>query len=785
MKADETIITVLHIGHFSKSPYMSDRTKRVLLVASEAAERHLKTHLAQRYGVVTAAQPIDRSTLIRVDCVVTTELIEIDIQTPIVYCADTDPTDIDRKYRIDGFTRLDNPAAIVDQVAIAIRNNRPERSRIGALHETATELVAAQSREELFERTARVAKQVLAFEQCFLAIVEDDQFIPKITTHRDEEPQPLDYGTMGKTFQTGESRLVRDVTADDEASPTHGTYRSGISVPIGEFGVFQVISTEPDAFTEWDLELTELLVGYVTATLSRIESEDALRESRFRIERLQSGAADLATIVDEATAFEKMAEIAEEILSLDRCAVMRVEGEYLVPAAYSSNAEPDDARRMHVSEGLAGWTYRTGQSKIVENVSESKESEPAKDEYRSGLSVPIGEFGVFQAVSTSTADFDQRDLELTELLAMHVRETIERIVTERKRNAERDRLAALFENIPDAAIAFEFVDGEPIVRRTNAAFEETFGYPESTVRGESIDDYVLPADGQADHDEADRFNQKLQSGESVKAAVTRQTADGLGYFLLHVIPLQLGEANVSGYAIYTDITEQKQREEELRTQNERLDEFAGIVSHDLRNPINVASGYIDLALTTGETDHLTRAAEAIDRMDSLVSDLLLLARKGSAINETIPVDLETITRRAWANVETTEATLSVADSIEFEADPGRITELFENLVRNSVEHGSTGSRAPPGDAIEHAGATVTVTVGSLSDKDGFFLEDDGPGIAPELRSKVFETGYTTDSDGTGLGLAIIKRIADAHGWDVTITESDNGGARFVFRFDDR
>ena len=178
MKADETIITVLYIGHFSKSSYMSDRTTRVLLVASETAKQRLRTHLDPRYTVVTADGSIDRSTLVRIDCVVTTELIETDIETPIVYCGDTDPTDIDRKYRIDGFTRLDNPAAIVDQVAIAIRNDRPERSRIGALHETATELVATQSREELFERTARVAKQVLAFEQCFLAIVEDNQFVP-------------------------------------------------------------------------------------------------------------------------------------------------------------------------------------------------------------------------------------------------------------------------------------------------------------------------------------------------------------------------------------------------------------------------------------------------------------------------------------------------------------------------------------------------------------------------------------------------------------------------------
>jgi signal transduction histidine kinase len=74
---------------------------------------------------------------------------------------------------------------------------------------------------------------------------------------------------------------------------------------------------------------------------------------------------------------------------------------------------------------------------------------------------------------------------------------------------------------------------------------------------------------------------------------------------------------------------------------------------------------------------------------------------------------------------------------------------------------------------------VTVTVGGLP--DGFFVADDGPGIPPEDRERVFETGYSTSAEGTGFGLRIVREVAQAHGWDVSVTESDGGGARFEIR----
>jgi signal transduction histidine kinase len=96
-----------------------------------------------------------------------------------------------------------------------------------------------------------------------------------------------------------------------------------------------------------------------------------------------------------------------------------------------------------------------------------------------------------------------------------------------------------------------------------------------------------------------------------------------------------------------------------------------------------------------------------------------------------------------------------------------------------VEHGSTSSRPSDDAAADHDGPDPMVTVGGL-DRGGFYVADDGPGIPPEDRERVFEEGYSASSS-TGLGLAIVREIATAHGYTVQATESAAGGAQVEFR----
>jgi PAS domain S-box-containing protein len=860
----------------------------------------------------------------------------------------------DRRNREHGTSRArdrdDDGNATHDDDGDAVHDD----DRLATLHQGTVSLIEAATATELFERTVDIASRLLDFDSCYIAVAEDGLLAKRaVVGDVADDPLPIDHGIVGETYRTATTHLVHDTQAEPRADPVRPTHRSGIAVPLGGVGVFVVIADEPGAFDDRDRDLAELLVRYAEGTLARIRSAAAVRERRELIENLHEGTAALAVVGTVEAAAEVAVELAERILSFDICYVGVREGDVIVPYAVSSGAPPDAARRMHVSEGLAGKTIRTGEPQLVDRVADS-EGEPARDEYRSGISVPLDDAGVFQAVSCEEHAFDEGDLELAELLAGHVTETFsrlraeadlgdqreriarlhghtvalvgchdvpelyaetvetarsvlgfdtasvfvadgdrlvpvaqathadhdpvdaipldhgvagetyrtgtarlvrdvdtpetavahraasgggisvplgddavfqavscdpdafgavdlelaellvshvtatrERLRAEAELRGERDRLGALFENVPDAAVSYELVDDEPYVRAVNPAFERVFGFTSEELVGRNLDDYIVPPTGEQAR-AATRLNGRLKRGESIRTECCRRTADGVRTFILQVIPLELGRENVAGYAIYTDITERQERERELRRQNERLEEFANIVSHDLRNPLSIATGYLDLAAESGDPEAFDRVAEAHDRMDRLIEDLLSLARKGQVVGEMRPLDVATVATQAWAGVETGRASLELPESLPADGDEGRLIELFENLFRNSVEHGSTSRRGGADDSVEHGstssrpgaddavGAGLTVRVEALGEPDGgtegFAVEDDGAGIPAERRESILVPGETTSDAGIGYGLSIVNRIVEAHGWSLSVTDGADGGARFEIRF---
>jgi len=210
----------------------------------------------------------------------------------------------------------------------------------------------------------------------------------------------------------------------------------------------------------------------------------------------------------------------------------------------------------------------------------------------------------------------------------------------------------------------------------------------------------------------------------------------------------------------------REREHELARQNERLDEFASVVAHDLRNPLSIAIGMLDVAQETGADEHFQKADDALTRIEELVEDILTLAQQPDRIKRTNAVSVAHVARESWGYVQTGDADLAIDCETDetIEANSDRLAQLLENLFRNAVEHG---------------GRDVTVRVGTTA--EGFYVEDNGVGIPESDRDAVFEHGYTTGEDGTGLGLSIVASIATAHGWKSSVTESESGGARFEFR----
>jgi PAS domain S-box-containing protein len=213
-----------------------------------------------------------------------------------------------------------------------------------------------------------------------------------------------------------------------------------------------------------------------------------------------------------------------------------------------------------------------------------------------------------------------------------------------------------------------------------------------------------------------------------------------------------------------DVSERVEGWERLERQDERLEQFASVVSHDLRNPLNVAMGRLQLAKETSESEHLDHVEQSLERMEALIEDVLTMARDGNRISAPEPVELRPVVQRAWRTAGSPDGDLSVENDLgTVQSDEKRLLEVFENLFEN---------------AGMHAGDDVTVTVGRSD--DGFYVADDGPGVPSDERGDVLEYGYTTIEGGTGFGLTIVEQIVTAHGWELTLTDSDEGGLRVEF-----
>lgn len=398
------------------------------------------------------------------------------------------------------------------------------------------------------------------------------------------------------------------------------------------------------------IERTDVVAGRIrelvgrrrwsSATLGREVTDRAELERQLRA--LHRAGAKIQGAEDTEEACRQTVDAAASLLEFDICTVMLHEDGLLVPKAVSSETTADGVRPMEIDQGIAGETFRSGEGQLVGDVSESELADPAKPSYRSGLSVPIGDRGIFQAVHTEPGEFDADDVERAELLLQHTENALERLTRQRR----------------------------------------------------------------------------------------------------------------------------------LERQNERLNRFASVLSHDLRSPLTVAAGRVELARTECESDHLGMAADALERMETLIDELLVVANEGYAPGETEPIALSTLAGRCWYTVETGGATLESDLDGRVRADPNQLARVFENLFRNAVEHGSAG---PDPQARGDSDDGLEISVGRLP--DGFYVEDSGVGIPPDDRERVFEPGHSTSEDGTGYGLWIVEEIVTAHGWEVSATEGSAGGTR--------
>jgi PAS domain S-box-containing protein len=657
-----------------------------------------------------------------------------------------------------------------------ITEQKQYENRLESLNKTSQNLMTATTETEVANITVEIAQQVL--EQPLTVMwsfdADAEMLHPLAATDTATELNgsidindgiaPITSGTAEMDiFHEGTLTEIEDYNSVENSAHPDTPLGTVLIVPLGDYGQLHVGSKTVRPFVDATRDLVEILCQNAEAALERVHREQTLSDLSELTSKLvqTSSAEEIASIAAEA---------GRDILELPYTHVYLTndDGEVLKPAAVTdaTSEQFGELPTFRKGEGIFWEIVSSGEIHLYDDVQSNAEL-ASELPFRSAVIAPLGEMGVFASGSLKTAQFDSFDRKLVSILAATAKGALNRAEREKRLRAReqelersRDQFQSVFEHSNDAIMIFD-PDADEILA-VNPQASELLGYPTekllsigpSDIHPEQMSQFrafldTIRSEGSG---RTDRLSCLTASGESVPAEISAST-------------LEFGGRD-SVLALIRDVSELRTYERELERQNDRLEYFASVISHDLRNPLNVGLSRVELAQKESQSDHLETAKSSLERMEEMIGDLLELTRAGESVEETDRVSLDSIVEGCWRNVDTEEATLEASADMTIHADKSRLRHVFENLFRNAIEHGRSD---------------VTVRVGTLPDDTGFSVEDNGPGIPTEDRDEVFEQGYSTTQDGTGFGLSIVREIVEAHGWDIMVTEGTDGGARFEIR----
>lgn len=439
---------------------------------------------------------------------------------------------------------------------------------------------------------------------------------------------------------------------------------------------------------------------------------------------------------------------------------------------FAAFAATSEGMTFESGEGLIGRVWESGTPEWLDEFEAGtflRHRDAAVASFTSAVAIPVVADGETLAVLAFFAT-DERptDAEFAEAVGDAVRALGRVYVHKRVTDAvaaERATLDAILEASPVGIIVF---DRDCVVERLNAPASDLLGLdPDSVVGTSAFDGDWTTEDLDGTYDEFPvetvlRTGEPVLDRRSVVSLPSREVT-----LSISAAPLFDADGTVAKViGAVADVSERVEYERRLEESNARLESFASVLSHDVRSPLAVATGFLELARETGELTYLDRVERSHERIEELVDTLLILARRGRMVGSQSALSVAAVAEEAWKTVEHNGTDLVVHEAGEVAADRARLRQLFENLYTN---------------AVRHAGDDVTVTVGPLDGEPGFFVEDDGVGIPAAEREEVLAPGHESRGGGIGLGLSIVAAITEGHGWTVSVGESASGGARFEFR----
>uniref|UniRef100_UPI00374266E1 PAS domain S-box protein n=1 Tax=Halopiger aswanensis TaxID=148449 RepID=UPI00374266E1 len=356
-------------------------------------------------------------------------------------------------------------------------------------------------------------------------------------------------------------------------------------------------------------------------------------------------------------------------------------------------------------------------------------------------------------------------------------------ITERREYRRRletseRRHRTLVENFPDGAVAL-FDEDLEYTAVGGHYFDVVEADPDDRV-GHHVSE-VYPDDIVAEIEPA--FHAAL-NGEESDFEVTYNDR----HFRLHTVPVRDADGDIyAGMAVAQDVTERREYERKLEDSNERLEQFAYAVSHDLQEPLRMVSSYLSLLedryedeLDDDGREFIEFAVDGAERMRAMIDGLLEYSRVETRGDPLEPTDLNAVVDEVLDDlqfrIEETDADISVPELPHVEGDSNQLRQVFQNLLENAIEY--SGDEPP----------SITLSVDQRSDDWVISVADEGIGIDPDDADRifdVFERLHTQDEHaGTGIGLALCERIVDRHGGEIWVDSDPGEGSTFSFTLSD-
>lgn len=340
------------------------------------------------------------------------------------------------------------------------------------------------------------------------------------------------------------------------------------------------------------------------------------------------------------------------------------------------------------------------------------------------------------------------------------------VTKEKKFEEELEKRAEHSEGMAQATIeavedyAIFRLGPEGYIDSWNSGAENIKGYEEDEILGEHFSKFYTEEDRENNVPEENL--EKARKNGKAHDKGWRVRKDGTRFWAeVTISAIRDDEGELLGFTKVTkDMTERQQREEEMRA---KIQEFSKMATHDLRNSLNTAKGYVSLGIETGEEEDLRKAEQALENLEDLVDDLQILTMSEEDINKQ-KVSLEKAFEQACDTVIGGDLKYEVEDA-ELRAGRSSLLRLLGNLIKNSIEHNK---------------GRVKIRAGPLSG-GGFYYEDTGTGLNEVEKEKAMEKGFSTAENGEGLGLYIVGKISKLQGWSIEIKDSEEGGARFEFK----